>query len=103
MDKLTRYILGKHGNVLRLHSELSYQAVLDARGNIDLKKHIKQTMAKELAHELLASKAAAFSECEGGGSIVFDAVIIALTEEELTTIVNAAYDAGVESTGARHE
>lgn len=103
MDNLTRYLLGKYGNVLRLRSEVLHQAVLDARSDFDLEKHIKQSMAQELARKLLDSKSAAFSESRVDGTIVFGAKIIALTEDEITAIVNTAYEAGIESTGVHRE
>lgn len=98
MDNLTRFLVGKHGNVLHMRSELSPIAVHDAREHFDLDAHIKRSMVNELAHKLLDSKATAFSELRvPGENIVFSAKIYVMTEEEITTIVNAAYQAGIDS------
>lgn len=104
MDNLTRWLVGKYGSVLHIRSEISPQAVHNARNHIDLEDHIKRSMSVELAHKLLNSKAAAFSELRvPGENIVFAAKLIALTDEEITSIVNAAYDAGLESKETLYE
>lgn len=98
MDKLTRSLLGKYNCTIHLHSEISPDAVLAAREHINLEEHIKRTMAVELSRKLLESKAAVFQESRvPGENIVFSARIIAMTDEEVESLVHAAYQAGLDS------
>ena len=101
MDKLTKTLLGRYNCTVHLRSEISHEAVLAAREHIDLETHIKRTMAVDLSHKLLTSKATVFHESrEPGENIVFSARIIAMSEEEVESLVNAAYQAGLDSKNA---
>lgn len=97
MDKLTRSLIGKYECVIQLHSEMSHAAVIAAHPHIDLEEHIKRTMAHDLARRLLDNTSVIYSRRDEPENIVFTAKIIAMSEDDITTIVNAAYQAGLDS------
>lgn len=98
MDKLTRSLLGKYRCTIHLHNEISLAAVIALKSQVDLEDIIKQTMASQLAKKLIEDKPAAFfTSTDSGDHIVFSAKLIAMTEQDADALVQAAYQAGMDS------
>lgn len=97
MDNLTKSLLGKHNCVIQVRNEITKQLIIDTKTELDLQQLIKSTMASQVGRKLLEDKSLIFSSTEEDGNVVMTARIFAMTEDEIQSVIDEAFQAGVNS------
>ena len=99
MNSLFKSILRKYPDVsLNVQCVVSH-GLYDAIPEVDIKREVNRRLAYQLALELLDKKSTVFSSPVGEyHDVLYDASVYALTADELAEILQAAYQAGVDST-----